>query len=71
MSPERAASKSGRELPSISRARLLTAAEVAETLRISLRSVRRLIKDGKLPIVRVGRLVRIRPEALAALIDGK
>jgi len=51
--------------------RLLTPAEVAEILRISLRSVRRLIKDGKLPIVRIGRLVRIRPEALARFIDGK
>jgi len=57
--------------PRSPRARLLTAAEVAEILRISLRSVRRLIKDGKLPIVRIGRLVRIQPEALAAFIDGE
>jgi len=70
MSPEGAASKD-RELPRSPRAPLLTAAEVGEILHISLRSVRRLVKDGKLPIVRVGRLVRIRPEALAALIDCK
>jgi|HubBroStandDraft_4_1064222.scaffolds.fasta_scaffold4346718_1 excisionase family DNA binding protein len=49
-------------------AHLLTAAEVADRLNISLRTVRRLIKNGMLPIVRIGRLVRIRPEALAALI---
>jgi len=49
---------------------LLTAARVAEILNVSLRTVRRLIKDGKLPIVHVGRSVRIRPEALEALIDG-
>jgi excisionase family DNA binding protein len=49
-------------------AHLLTAAEVAEILNISLRSVRRMIKNGTLPIVRIGRLVRIQPEALAALI---
>jgi excisionase family DNA binding protein len=49
-------------------AHLLTAAEVADRLNISLRTVRRLIKNGMLPIVRIGRSVRIRPEALAALI---
>jgi excisionase family DNA binding protein len=46
-------------------------AEVTEILNISLRSVRRLIKDGKLPIVRIGRLVRVRPEALAAVVNGE
>ena len=56
--------------PRTLRRSLLTAAEVAEMLSVSLRSVRRLIKDGKLPIVRVGRAVRIRPEALEALIEG-
>lgn len=71
MSYEGAASKSGRETPRSLRASLLTAAETAGILHVSLRSVRRLIADGKLPIVRVGRLVRVRPGALAALIDGK
>ena len=60
---------SGRNPPHTSRRPLLTAAEVAEILNVSLRSVRRLIKDGKLPIVHVGCSVRIRPEALEALID--
>jgi excisionase family DNA binding protein len=57
--------------PHTSRRSLLTADEVAEMLSVSLRSVRRLIKDGKLPIVHVGRSVRIRPEALEAFIDGE
>jgi excisionase family DNA binding protein len=70
MSPEGAASK-GRELPHSPRAPLLTAAEVAEILKVSLRSVRRLIADKELPIVRIGRAVRIRPEALEAMIEGK
>jgi excisionase family DNA binding protein len=61
---------SGPNPPRTSRRPLLTAAEVAEILNVSLRSVRRLIKVGKLPIVHVGRSVRIRPEALEALIDG-
>lgn len=52
-------------------AQLLTAAEAAAILRVSLRTVRRLIADGTLPIVRVGHLVRIRPEALAAMIEGE
>ena len=58
------------DAPRTLRRSLLTAAEVARILNISLRSVRRLIKDGKLPIVHVGRSVRIRPEALEAFIDG-
>jgi excisionase family DNA binding protein len=50
---------------------LHTAAEIAERLNISIRSVRRMIADGRLPIVRIGGSVRIRPETLAALIEGK
>ena len=49
-------------------ARLLTAEETAEILNVSLRTVRRLIANKKLPTVRVGRAVRIRPEALGAFI---
>jgi excisionase family DNA binding protein len=57
------------ELPT--RAPLLTASEVAEILNISVRSVRRMIDDGRLSVVRIGRAVRVRPEAIAALIEGK
>ena len=60
-----------RERSTLLSAPLLTAAEAAVTLNLSVRSVRRLIADKRLPIVRIGRAVRIRPEALAALIDGE
>ena len=49
-------------------ARLLNVAEAAEILNISLRSVRRLIAEKKLRVVRIGRAVRIHPEALADLM---
>lgn len=39
----------------------MTVAEVAETLRVSERFVRKLIADGRLPVVKVGvRVVRVR-----------
>ena len=50
---------------------LLSASEVAEILRLSPRTVRRMIDDGRLSVVRFCRAVRIRPEALTALIEGK
>ena len=50
---------------------LLTVEQVAGILNLSVRTVRRLVKDNKLPIVRIGRAVRVRPEALVALIRGE
>jgi excisionase family DNA binding protein len=67
----RSASAPGPTVPAHLPARLLTAAETAEILNVSLRTVRRLIAQKKLAIVRVGHAVRIRPEALAALIGGE
>jgi excisionase family DNA binding protein len=58
-------------LPPTRLGRLLTAKEAATHLSLSLRSIRRMIADGRLPIVRIGRSVRIRPEMLAALIEGE
>ena len=71
MPSEVAASKFGRETPRSPRAPLLTAAEVAEILHLSLRSVRRMMADGRLPFVRLGHSVRVRPEALEAMTEGK
>lgn len=51
--------------------RLVTVPEAAELLQVSVRQVRRLIADGQLPATHLGRTVRLRPEALAALIDHK
>jgi excisionase family DNA binding protein len=48
--------------------RLLVVKEAADFLRLSERTVWRMIDDGRLPAVRFGRAVRIRPEALAALM---
>ena len=47
---------------------LLTVADVAEILNLHPRSIRRLIADGRLPVVRLGGVIRIRPEAVEELI---
>ena len=54
-------------MPSVS-AHGLGIAEVAEHIGSSPRHVRRLIDRGQLPIVRLGKLVRITPDDLAHLI---
>ena len=46
----------------------LTAEDVAERLQCSARHVRRLIGDGRLRSVRVGRLVRVAPADLEAYL---
>ena len=47
---------------------LLTVPEVAELLRLSPRSIRRLIADGRLRVVRLGHAIRIRPQDVEALV---
>ena len=49
--------------------RLMTVKEVAELLQVSTRQVRRLIADHRLEETRVGRSVRISPEAVVALLN--
>jgi excisionase family DNA binding protein len=46
---------------------LLTIVEVAEVLKVSTRTVRRMIKSKTLASVRVGRSVRVRVDDLSAL----
>jgi len=48
--------------------RLLTVDEVAQGVRASKRAVWRWIRDGRLPVVRFGRSVRIRPADYERLI---
>jgi len=38
---------------------LLTVQQVAENWQVSQRTIRRMIADGRLPIIRLGRAVRI------------
>ena len=50
---------------------LLTIADVAEHIVSSTRHVRRLIERGELPIIRIGKLVRITPDDLARLVAAR
>jgi excisionase family DNA binding protein len=50
---------------------VLTVAETAAALKVSTRTVRRLIKAKKLAVVRVGGSVRVRAKPLAALTRGE
>lgn len=48
--------------------KLLTLAQVAEQLQISERTLRHLVRERRIECVRIGRLVRFRPEAVAAYV---
>ena len=48
--------------------RLMTVDEAAELLQLSTRQTWRLIADGRLQVKRVGRSIRVTPEAIAALL---
>ena len=48
---------------------LLTADEVAERLRATPRFVRRLVAERRIAYVKVGRLVRFEPAAVAEYIE--
>jgi excisionase family DNA binding protein len=50
---------------------LLTRADVAQYLRVSDRTVSRLIRAGQLPAARIGRAVRIRQSDLLDMLNGK
>jgi excisionase family DNA binding protein len=45
---------------------LLTVPEVADSLQVSIRTIRREIASGRLSVIRISRLIRISPAALAA-----
>ena len=61
-----------RNLPPDCRQGLLTVARVAQVLALSERSVRSLIAEASLRVVRVGtRAVRVHPEDLADFIKGR
>jgi excisionase family DNA binding protein len=51
--------------------RLLDVDATAEALGVCPRTVRRMIKDGRIPALRVGRSVRIRAADLNRLINSR
>jgi excisionase family DNA binding protein len=48
---------------------LLTVNQAAERLTISRSETNRMIRRGLIPVVKIGRLTRIRPEALETFVD--
>ncbi len=48
---------------------LMTVADVVAALKLSRPTVARMIADGRLPVCRFGRAVRIRPADLEELIE--
>ena len=69
--PEPGAHATTTQAPADATDDLLTRAEVARYLRVSDRTVSRLIRTGKLPATRIGRAVRIRHADLIDMLDGK
>lgn len=49
--------------------KMLTVKDVAAALDVSQATVRNLINAGDLPAVRVGRSIRVRPEAVEAVLQ--
>lgn len=49
---------------------ILTIQEAAEVLTISVSSLRRLIHDQEIPVIRIGQSVRLRRVDLDAFVDG-
>ena len=50
---------------------LFTRAEAAQLLHVSLRTVDQLISKGDLPVVKIGKAVRIKPQTLEILIEAR
>lgn len=59
MQEVRCAMASGPQKPGLSEVRFLTVAEVAQTIRVSKMTVYRLVHNGELDAVRVGRSFRV------------
>ena len=56
-------------IPSVVRRRLLDIDAVADMLNTSVRHMRRLVHEHRIPVVRVGRLIRFDPVDLDAWLD--
>ena len=47
---------------------LITVGEAAAFLRVSQKTIRRMIEAGNLPVIRLGRSIRIHPEVIEKII---
>jgi excisionase family DNA binding protein len=47
----------------------LTVKELAERLAVKPLTIYRLVNEGKLPAVKIGRAIRFEPDAVAAFLD--
>lgn len=54
--------------PPAQSAKLLTVAEAAWLLNLSQKTIRRMISCGQLPVVRIGRSIRIDPEVIERIM---
>ena len=61
--------KTGTEENPRRQAEVLTAAEAAELLRVSLKTIYKAVGNGQLPVLRFGRIIRIPVHALDRLLD--
>ncbi len=52
----------------VAKATLLTVSEVAAHFQVSEKTIRRLIKAGDMPVVRLGRSVRLHPEVIEKIV---
>ena len=50
--------------------KLFTADEVREALKVKMPTIRSWIHQGKLPVIRAGRSVRVRESVLRKIIEG-
>ena len=69
--PEPGAHATTTQAPADATNDLMTRSEVAQYLRVSDRTVSRLIRAGKLPASRIGRAVRIRQSDLLKMLNQK
>ena len=63
------AGAAGGEAASVARTQFLTVAEVAALMRVSKMTVYRLVHNGELPAVRVGRSFRVHAKAVHDLLE--
>jgi excisionase family DNA binding protein len=64
------ANKRDQDPPGVTPVQFLTVAEVAAMMRVSKMTVYRLVHNGELPAVRVGKSFRVPEKAVHAYLEG-